>query len=481
MHNPLDQNVRTRRIFTLTLYLLLATIPLLFGARHPLIHGLYSSVILLAGGCWFILHYEQARLTLLRRSNIPPLLIILFVFCTSLSLPHLLLQFLSPQRANLLAEATLLADLENPVNSLSYFAEDTKFYAIYLLGLLLYFFYASSLLSRQKILITTLWIITAVGMFEAVYGLLQVLIPSLGVLWLPQEIGAEGSARGTIIYRNQYAALLNLCWPMSLVLGISLYKPIVEKFTRRRQRKGTLNITDRVMLVFQKSALPFWATAFMILAVIFSRSRGGITVMIMLALLLLVLLPLTRRIKGAAAGAFVLFTAIYGGVMGFRLVIERFYTFYDSALARTGLWRDSLNMLGDHLFTGIGMGAYQYVSPVYLRNVPGNVWFDYAHNEYVELAVELGAPALVLLLAWMGWGLAGKGRKVLQAARRKGSLVDLPGSTIVAIGSYAALLGFLLHGLVDFSWRLPVNALYAATILAMLSSVTASAAEEGNG
>lgn len=462
--------MRNKEPAALAVYFILATISILFGARHPLVQGFYSFLTLLVSGGWIILNFEQVRPMLLRKSTLPPLLIILFIFCTSLSLPVSMLEFISPFRAHLLSAAAEIADLQNTVNSLSYFAPDTRFYAIYLLGLLLYFFCASNLFGKRPVLTTALWIMAGIGMFEAAYGLLQAMVPSLGVLWLPANIGAEESARGTIIYRNQYAAMLNMLWPMALVLGINLYRPVVEKFDRLRKKKDSVTLADRMMLIFQKSSLPFWAAGFMVLAVIFSRSRGGIFIMISLALLFLFLLPLGKRIKGAAGGVFLLFTLAYGGMIGFRHVIERFYFLYDSALGRMGLWLDSLGMLRDHMLTGIGMGSYQYVSSVFLKNVPARVWFDYAHNEYVELAVELGIPALVLLLAWMGWGIIRGGRDVARAAGRNENLLNLNDTAVIAIGSSCAMLGFLLHALADFIWRLPANAFYAVTVLAMLSA-----------
>ena len=32
-----------------------------------------------------------------------------------------------------------------------------------------------------------------------------------------------------------------------------------------------------------------------------------------------------------------------------------------------------------------------------------------------------------------------------------------------------SLLGFLIHGLIDFGWRLPANSLYAVTLVALIS------------
>lgn len=464
----------TSRIFFFTA----ATIPLLFGARHPLIQGLYTCVILLTGGSWLILNPEENRTLLLRRINIIPLLIIVFIFFTSLPLPFNLVQLISPVRADSLLNARVLAELNSTISSLSYYAPETRFYAVYLLALFCWYYFSIPLLQKNGNQTITLWIIMGVAFFEAIYGLLQAMNPSIGVLWLPSVIGAEGTARGTIIYRNQYAAFMNMCWPLAIVLGIRLYRPVLDKFALLKRKKKTPGLTDRLSLFFQKAALPFWAAAFMILAVIFSRSRGGIIVMLIIAGLLLLLLPFSRRAKSATGAAFLLFMLFYGGIIGFQQVTDRFLIIYEGAMGRILLWLDSLTMLTDHLYTGIGMGAYKRLSPVYLQNVPDTVWFDFAHNEYIELSIELGLPIMVLLLLWIGWGMVRYSRRIAQNLDDAGSVAAVSDNNILAIGAFCAIIGFLLHGLSDFIWRLPVNAVYAVILLAMLQASLASNAND---
>jgi len=471
--------VLKKDFFSLLLLFVLGTIPLLFGGRHPLIHGGYSFVLLVACGSWLILNSEQAWTALRGKKSILAVGFLSYLFATSFSLPPVLIGILSPVRAEYLRKAaqTLQAD---PVTAVSYYAPDTRFLAMYLAALLFYFICASTMLRKDAFLTAALWVITSVGIFEAAYGLLQAMNPSLGVLWLPSIVGAEGCARGTIIYRNQYAALLNMCWPIALVLGLRLYRQEKGKATDRKKKKiGMAALAQHISLGFRKATLPLLGSAFMILAVIFSRSRGGIVVLMLIAAIILTLLPLPKRIKGLSSGIILLFTLVYGGMIGFHKVIDRFLVFYESALSRAELWLESLSMLKDHLVTGIGLGAYQYVSPVYLHTIPSTAWYDYAHNEYVELAIELGMPVMLLLLSWIIWGMGASGVRVIRAARQARALNNIPDKHFVAISSYCALLGFLLHGFVDFIWRLPVNSFYAVTLLALLSTATAPDLADG--
>lgn len=459
-----------QKFFLSTLYVALATVPLLFGARHPLIHGIYSSLLLLAGGLWLIFNAKGTPGGLPRFGQIVPVALVCCVALTALSLPSFLLGLLSPTRAGYLAKAAAIADLRQAASTLSYYAPSSMFYAVYGAALLCLFHAGRAQLASEQVLRTVLWIITLAGLFEAAYGLLQATNPQMGVLWLGASPAGEGGvARGTIIYRNQYATFMNLCWPMALAFGISLYRPDQEKGHRPRRRRSDLPRAGRAAQLFQKATIPLWSAGLMILAVIFSRSRGGIVVMLLIGALFLALLPFSRRLKGLLAGAALLFVGLYGGMIGFDEVIARFTSFYESSLVRFGVWQMSLAMLRDHIVAGIGMGGYEFLSPAYLKDLPDRLWYDRAHNEYVELAIELGAPLMLLFLAWAGKGMAGFAASLL-AAKRECQGTGMRFVDTVAIGAFCGISGLLLHGWVDFVWRLPATIIYAVALLALLSS-----------
>ncbi len=459
---------------TLVFFFILATIPLLFGARDPLIQGGYTTLIFFTYGIWAVRNFETIRPYIFNRPSLPVYLLIIFIFITSLPLPLFLLNLLSPVRAESLTIATNLAQLRETVTSLSYYASDTRFYSIYFLGLFFYYLCTTNLLHKTDVKHTALWIIMSVGTFEAVYGLMQAMSPSIGVLWLPSTISAEGCARGTIVYRNQFAAFMNMCWPMTIVLGTLLYHPVISRFQALKNRQKTVSVTDRLSLVFQKAAVPFWAASFMILSIIFSRSRGGIVVMLLLVTFFLVMLPFAKRVKALAASSLLLFIFFYGGMIGFQSVTDRFLAFSQGAQGRFQIWFESLSIVKDHLLTGIGMGTYKFLSIIYLENLSDSVLYDFAHNEYLELTIELGLPVALLFFVWIIWQVLKSGARVMQEGRKVKTFTFYPEDTLVAIGSFCAIVGFLLHGFVDFVWRLPVNALYFVTLVAMLNAALSS-------
>jgi O-antigen ligase len=72
--------------------------------------------------------------------------------------------------------------------------------------------------------------------------------------------------------------------------------------------------------------------------------------------------------------------------------------------ARYLFWRNTLVMIRDHPLTGVGIGNFRIVYPLYSRSFAWDTVTGYtkrarkAHNDYLQLAAECGIPALVLFL-----------------------------------------------------------------------------------
>ncbi len=70
-------------------------------------------------------------------------------------------------------------------------------------------------------------------------------------------------------------------------------------------------------------------------------------------------------------------------------------------------WGNSLMMIKDHPFLGVGLGNWSYNYPLYFKSFAYDPLYSYkmqvrkAHNDYLQLAAECGIPALLLfLLLW---------------------------------------------------------------------------------
>ena len=442
----------------LAVLFVLATVPLLFGAVHPIVQSVYVCLVLVGLGGWLLRRAESTSIAW--RWLLPVVILLAWTALQSLPLPVLLVDLLSPARAERMRQVAQLAGEARSLIALSDQGAASLHQVILYLALLVYFLALRTLLDEHPTLLTVVaGVIALVGAGEALYGLFQFLRPQLGVLWLPISGRA---AHGTIIYKNQYAALLNLCWPVAVGLVVAALARIFAGGDRRLGRMlGNLRRENRL------AGLYLLAAGMMLLAVLFSLSRGGIISMLAVLFTLNLTLPLSRRTKVVAACTLLFFLGGYGMLLGLDTVVNRFNSIDQSGLNRLNVYLASLPMVYEHWLTGIGLGSYDLLSPVYLKGLPTALHFDHAHNEYLEFAVELGLPAAALLFGWLTALMlrAGRGLSRLHQSADAHSTAVLVGTA-----AFAALVGLFVHGWVDFGWRLPATLFYATTLAALVAT-----------
>ncbi len=158
---------------------------------------------------------------------------------------------------------------------------------------------------------------------------------------------------------------------------------------------------------------------------------------------------LSRRSRVLGAAAVVLLAAVLVAV---RPVSVADLSRPDNPLRlRLGNWRGAVLMAAEQPVTGTGVGSFGALYPRYRR--AGDSQTIYAHNSWLQVAVEGGWPALALLVAgvvlfyrrWRGIRNAGDGLWLL-----------------------AALLAFAVHNLVDFTAYLPGLVIPAAILAGLV-------------
>lgn len=445
---------------------IISTVPILFGAVHPVVQSSYVALVLLGFGGWLICTADSSTLSDFSVGWYLPVLIVLcFIIFQSIPLPLAWVEFLSPARAERVMMVNNLAHTDQQFVSLSDHGMISMQRAILVFSLFIFFIALKQLLRRNDsfvyVIITT---IAIVGTVEALYGLFQFLSPRVGILWLSVPSRA---AHGTIIYKNQYASFLNMCWPLA-VGGAVLYlkrsfRPDREKSRRHRLRRSIANLSNMDKHV----PLYCFGTGIMLMAVLFSLSRGGIIAMLLVLVFLAVLLPVGKKKKLIFAGFFLSFIVAYGFLLGLENVITRFDSIGTSGSSRFEIYLGSLQMLWDHWLTGIGLGSYTLLSPIYLEGFRVNIHYDRVHSEYLELMIELGIPTATLLFCWLAAIMLTSGMTLLGKTRAMAK--HFAPRTLIAMVAYCGLLGFLIHGLIDFGWRLPANLFYAVTLAALVN------------
>jgi O-antigen ligase len=286
-----------------------------------------------------------------------------------------------------------------------------------------------------------------IGVLSGLYGLVQ---------WLSELSGGAAqqglqAATGSFGNRNHFAYFQE----MLFLVGLGLFQ------MRWHDRPMT---GDRVSAQEEKAktSLLGLGVAIVGLSLLFSLSRAGIAFTVMGCALFLYL---TRaRATALALGTVFVAAALW---IGIGPVMSRFGLVPGDLASEEGrvtVWRDSLPALSDYWLTGSGLSSFQYVYPIY-RSFGGRRFYSWAHNDYLQLGIELGLPGLLLVAAFAFWIVKGARRSRRELAESASPLATLHA------GYCAAAAAAALHSFFDFGLHLPANAALFAIVLAVVTGI----------
>jgi len=435
-----------------------ATIPILFAAVQPLVWSFYNICMIAA----FIIFLWQRRM-------IPPFFILrapvnftvgIFFFVTltlCIPLPDFIVSVLSPVRYATNSTTWKLTGVINEWQTLSYSSLNALAWWSFLLSLFFYFFVVRFICAERKTLYVVLSTMIGLGIVEAFYGLIQALVPSMGVLWVDYVHDYMGNARGTFINRNHFAGFVEMIWP--LTLGYTMAMTDRGHSFRKAMSYDFLN----------RQALMALGIVVMLLALLLSRSRAGIAGgLIGLLTFWCMARPTIRRITLPTRflmGGIVIVLSIYCMIIGVDSIFERFLLI-DDANSRIDIWRDSLSILKEHPL-GIGLRNYETVFKVYNQNFASDRTVTYAHNDYLQLLIETGWIGFVSLIGGFVFFI---GKSYSRIRRLDGK--DDPMRFFLAIGAFSGIISLVFHSFFDFNLQIPANCLYFVALMAILSSCT---------
>lgn len=313
-------------------------------------------------------------------------------------------------------------------------------------------------------------VILAAALFQSFYGMAEVFSGHEAILGRPKRYNI-GSVTGTFVNRNHLAGFLEMAFPLSL--GYLLVK------ARYFAMEKGLSLRQKILWFGQESIQ--WAfllglvPVFIGVGLVFSKSRSGITVFAITAVLAAVAAASWRAFASEERGggrivrlvvAAVLVAAVW---LGLGPVIERFSEVDITAEGRRTFYKNTLEMIGDFPLAGTGKGTYVHAYPIY-EKVDDGLRLSYAHNDYLEFAAENGAVGGGALAA-AGIGLA----VWLAAMWRRRRNATAKG---IGLGALLGVAAILIHGATDFNLQIPANAVYF-TALAMLGVAVLSGDRSG--
>lgn len=174
-----------------------------------------------------------------------------------------------------------------------------------------------------------------------------------------------------------------------------------------------------------------------------------------------------KGVFAVLAGAVVIGTAIFfvawaGGdrvVSRFEKIEGEIETRETGGINRWLMWKSTTTMIAARPLTGWGFGGYGRAVTAYDESA-GRYGLEQAHNDYLEIAANGGAVAVLLVVGLFGLVL----RRTI--GRLRGERVFEKGS---AFGGLLAMVGVLVHSTVDFGLHAMGNALVFMAIIVIAS------------
>lgn len=378
------------------------------------------------------------------------------------------------------SEVEPLASAEPPTGQwfpISLRVDSTRHQVAMLLMAVVAYFLASQLLISDRIAWWACLAVLVNGSLYSLFGILQSLTWRGHFYWIGPATSA-GSPFATYVNRNNGAGYLCLCFAAGIMLLAWRSRQLAESQRRDREpppRKRTANVIARMMPQINLSQLdPLAATllaltAMVVAGIVSSMSRGA---MLATGVSLLVGLGASTAVRRVwqpvgMSAALILGIGLVAWVGRLDMVADRFATLSnDQTLmsdGRVGNWQDAIRAVADFWRSGTGLGTYQDVYLLYQDRF-SPVWFYHAENQFLQAMIEGGLPALIAVLAQIGW----LGYLAVWLSRRGG--VDYA----FGIGGLTCLVGQVVAGSFDFGLYHPANFLLMSTICGALAGRAAA-------
>lgn len=282
-----------------------------------------------------------------------------------------------------------------------------------------------------------LFVVLGLGLVSAGIGALQAINPDSVSLHFYRVDNARASV-GLFANRNHQALFLACLLPMAAVFAAFAHRD-------RRIRVGVLTC----------------AVCLLVPLLLVTGSRAGLITGALGVLSLFMLRPVARvgdnqKARGFKGGSKLLIPllvvfALFVGVIVQTDRAEAFQRLFASTPledARWKLWQPAIKAAADFMPLGSGIGSFVSTYQIYEgRELLTPTYRNHAHNEFIEIAMTGGVPAMLLLAA----AITGWARLALRWIRERGRSKDV---LYGRLGSIVVLL-FGVGSFVDYPARVP--------------------------
>lgn len=289
------------------------------------------------------------------------------------------------------------------------------------------------------------------GSVYAIYGLFTYADDRYVLPWM-REYAALREISGPFVNRNHFATFEGLACFANLGLALSAFR-------QRWNNAGYLHskVLRVLSSITNRSALYLLCASACLMALLQSHSRMGFLAFVVAlgtGTVLLALIGMLSSARRSVAGIALCMLAFF--YLSGSATLERLSA--TGAVDRGPIFDMSMNALARRPWTGFGYGAFApALQQVRIGGFRPSYNITEAHNVYLQLAVELGIPAALALVAVVASLI---GYCVWGAFHRRRDRIF----PVVAV-SAGTLVG--VHGLVDFSVQIPAVALVFSALLGL--------------
>lgn len=274
---------------------------------------------------------------------------------------------------------------------------------------------------NQKLITFLMVSLLFLGVFEMFYGYKELYSTQENVLWVPKKAHL-GYLTGTYLNRNHLAGLFEL------LLGINL---------------GLFIFSLKKKQYFKSTMLAFlWACLFF--SLLKTGSRSGVLCASISILFFFCFSILKRDFVKVSAFLF-LFVGLGAAWCLRDIIIHRVADLLlveEDLGGRIIAWKDTWRLILDHPWTGVGLGNFKWVFPQYQSGELLMAW-NFAHNDYLQMAAEIGLPATIVLI----------GSFIYFFARAiKCYFFMNQDEWVLGMGALTGVLSLSLHGFSDYNF-----------------------------
>jgi len=381
-------------------------------------------------------------------------LFLLLILFQLLPLPSGILKLLSPKTWELrqsLSFGNFQSAIANPQSAISFvpFVTQINFFKwLTLIGLFIFLLRWKPLGQGDRTIRHLIIAVMIVGVFESLYGMFEFFSGHGQILNLEEE-GLVSSVTGTFINRNYFAGYLLMVVPLSV--GYLFSRESLQRISYSGWRHRLASLDGKTLLLG-------FGVIVMIVGLIFSASRMGISSLLLSFTLISFLFRDPQREKKFSKTSVLIFglALLWAAWIGLDAVLSRFITSTDDFKFRWAIWVNTFQILKDFPLFGSGLGTFTYIFPMY-RSLHVQGLATHAENDFLQLASEVGLVGIGLLLILFLF----LSYKAISGIRL---LTHRDSGRYIGMGGLVGILALMFHSLVERNIQVPSNA-FLYTIL----------------